>query len=222
MLYSCQLTCHQNSGYHITNTHKDGEFTPLQAMIYDNNPGRPRTNITSANEHIPNIECRIRVVKETKRAVWYRLPFNKTPSIFTIYIIFTVLRMLNHFPAEGGVSSILSNKTIMFGDTIHTNNTYGWILDIIAKCISMKILRKVNHHVPKAPFALDPVEMNRDYSDLWVLTWKKIHQQELVQHPNAWHCHRPRQRAILQSYNSVHPHITQRLSYWTHWYHRSW
>ena len=40
----------------------DGEFAPLKPLIAAM-PGGPHVNLTSANEHVPNIERRIRVVK---------------------------------------------------------------------------------------------------------------------------------------------------------------
>ena len=36
-------------GFHITSIHPDGEFTPLQAMVYMHMPGRSHINLTSAN-----------------------------------------------------------------------------------------------------------------------------------------------------------------------------
>ena len=80
-------------GFHITTLRADGEFAPLQAMVYKHIPGRPMINITSANEHVPDIERRIRFVKERTRDVRHVLPFNKTPKLLTIYIFFTVVRM---------------------------------------------------------------------------------------------------------------------------------
>ena len=91
---------------------------PLQAMIYKNIPGRPRINITSANENVPDIECQIRVVQEKTRSVRHSLTFNKIPNILTIYIVFTVFRMINYLPIKGGVYLILRPNTILSGETL--------------------------------------------------------------------------------------------------------
>ena len=112
-------------GFHITTLHAYGEFSPLQAMVYEHMPGGPRINITSANEHVPEIERQIKVVKERTRYVKHNLPFNKIPKIITIYIVFTVVRMLNYFPVKRRVSQILSTKTIMFGETLHYKQHLG-------------------------------------------------------------------------------------------------
>jgi hypothetical protein len=50
-------------GFHITTVHAGGEFTPLKTLI-EYMPGGPIVNLASDNEHVPTIECRIRVVKE--------------------------------------------------------------------------------------------------------------------------------------------------------------
>jgi hypothetical protein len=50
-------------GFHITTVHADGEFAPLKTLI-EAMPGGPMVNLASANEHVPEIERRIQVVKE--------------------------------------------------------------------------------------------------------------------------------------------------------------
>ena len=82
-------------------------------------------NHTSANETIPDIELLIRVVRERKISVRHSLPLNKTPKLLTIYIIFKFIRMINYFPVKGGISFILSTKTIMTSETIHYKQHLG-------------------------------------------------------------------------------------------------
>jgi hypothetical protein len=59
-------------GFHIKTVHADGEFSPLKPLI-DSMPGGPMVNLASANKHVPEIERRIRVVKEQCRATWHNL-----------------------------------------------------------------------------------------------------------------------------------------------------
>jgi hypothetical protein len=54
-------------GFRITVLHADGEFGALKILI-ESMPGGPMVNLASANEHVPDIERRIRVVKERCRA----------------------------------------------------------------------------------------------------------------------------------------------------------
>ena len=46
-------------------------------------------------------------------------PSTDPPKLLTIYTVFTVVRMINYFPFRGGVSAILSTKTIMSSETLH-------------------------------------------------------------------------------------------------------
>jgi len=107
-----------NRGFRIVTVHADGEFAPLQALIHDM-PGGPMVNLASANEHVPEIERRIRVVKERARAHRHSLPFNRIPKLLTIHIVFANVRMLNFFPSKGGISDIYSPRTIMSGETLN-------------------------------------------------------------------------------------------------------
>jgi hypothetical protein len=104
-------------GFRITTLHVDGEFAPLQVLVNDM-PNGPRVNLASANEHVPEIERRIRVVKEWCRATRHSLPFNRIPALLVIYIVFNAVRLLNHFPTKGGISDTISPKTIMTGETL--------------------------------------------------------------------------------------------------------
>ncbi len=105
-------------GFRIENIHADGKFAPLQALIQAM-PGGPRVNLASSNEHVPEIERRIRVVKERARAVRHSLPFSRIPKLLMIHLIFNCVKLLNHFPAKGGISDTLSPKTLMTGETLH-------------------------------------------------------------------------------------------------------
>jgi hypothetical protein len=69
-MYQYYLQC----GSHIKTVHADGEFAPLKPLI-ESMPGGPMVNLARANEHVPEIERRIRVVKERCRATRQSLPF---------------------------------------------------------------------------------------------------------------------------------------------------
>jgi hypothetical protein len=58
-IYQYYLQC----GFHITVVHANGEFAPWKPFI-ESIPGVPMVNLESANDHIPEIDHWIRVVKE--------------------------------------------------------------------------------------------------------------------------------------------------------------
>jgi hypothetical protein len=97
--------------------HADGEFAPLKVLI-ESLPGGPLVNLASPDEHVPEIERRIRVVKEWSRAARHSLPFQRIPKLLMIHIVLNAVKMFNFFPTKGGISDTLSPKTIMSGSTL--------------------------------------------------------------------------------------------------------
>lgn len=67
-------------GFQIVFVKGDGEFKPLKDLIESELFGGPTMNLTSANEHVPEIERKIRVIKERLRAIIYSMPVNAVPS----------------------------------------------------------------------------------------------------------------------------------------------
>jgi hypothetical protein len=89
----------------------------LKPMI-ESVPNGPLVNLASANEHAPEIERRIRVVKERCRSCRHGLPFKQMPKLLTIHVVMNSVRMLNFFPARGGILDNLSPKTIVSGEVL--------------------------------------------------------------------------------------------------------
>ena len=110
------FTYYLQCGFRTTTIGMDGEFAPLKPLILAM-PGGPHVNLASANEHVPDIERHIRVVKERIRATRYGLPFQQIPQLTVIHMVLLVVKMLNYFPPKGGVSTHISPKTIMSGNT---------------------------------------------------------------------------------------------------------
>jgi hypothetical protein len=81
-------------GFQIVFIKGNGEFAPLEAWmatVY----GAPKLNLASANEHIPEIERKIRVIKERVRAVIYSIPFNSLPARMLVHVVLFVTKQLN-------------------------------------------------------------------------------------------------------------------------------
>ena len=105
-------------GFQITGVTGDGKFAPLQADMVEL-PGAPRLNLASANEHEPFVERRIRVINERIRSIRHSLPFRAIPKTMTTYMVFYVVKLLNYFPAKGGISDQYSPKAILSGKLVH-------------------------------------------------------------------------------------------------------
>jgi hypothetical protein len=105
-------------GFQIVFVKGDGEFKPLKDLIESELFGGPTMNLRSANEHMPEIERKIRVIKEQLRAIIYSMPVNAVPSLVTIHMVLFVAKALNIFPVKGGIRG-WSPKQIMTGEVVH-------------------------------------------------------------------------------------------------------
>jgi hypothetical protein len=52
--------------------------------------GAPKLNLANANKHVPEIERKIRVIKERVRAVIYSIPFNSLPAWMLVHAVLFV------------------------------------------------------------------------------------------------------------------------------------
>jgi len=90
----------------------------LRALI-NGMPRGPRLNLAGANEHVPEIERRIRVVKERMRALRHGLPFNRLPRLMTIHAVMNVVKVLTYFPTKVGLTGHWSPRMIMAGKPLN-------------------------------------------------------------------------------------------------------
>ena len=81
--------------------------------------GGVRLNMTSADKHVPEIERRIRLVKERSKAMRDSVPFNRIPKLLTIHSILNIEKMLNYFPTKGGISMDMSPQAILNGENLN-------------------------------------------------------------------------------------------------------
>ena len=75
-------------------------------------------NMASTNKHVPDIKCKIRLVKEQCQETRHGLPFQRIPKLLTIRIVFQTVKLLNFLPTKGRISDTLSPKTIMYDEII--------------------------------------------------------------------------------------------------------
>jgi hypothetical protein len=87
----------------------DNEFKKLQNLV-------PilAINTTVAREHVPEVERKIRLIKERGRCILNTLPIKKMPRLMLIELIYHVVLWLNAFPAKSGVSEMLSPHEIVY------------------------------------------------------------------------------------------------------------
>ena len=124
-------------------------------------------NMASANEHVLEIEQKIRVVKERCRAARHGLPFQQIPKLLTIHIVFQTVKLLNFFPMKGGISDTLSPKTIMSGDILYYKKHLSLQIGQYCQVYEEDAPHNIQNPRTKGPFRLGLVKTCRAASNLW-------------------------------------------------------
>jgi hypothetical protein len=84
-------------------------------------------NTCAPGKHVPEIERRIRTVKERVRGLVHTIPFQKIPTIMIVHIAVFSVMWLNFFPPKGGISPTLSPQTILTQIRID-HDKHCWLL----------------------------------------------------------------------------------------------
>ena len=103
---------HDKRGFVIKTLLMDGEFAPIRNDMASMSI---TLNVTAANEHVPQIERQIRVIKERVRAIRHSLPFKYIPGLMLMELVYFSTMWINAFPPKGGVSPNISPRGIMIG-----------------------------------------------------------------------------------------------------------
>ena len=103
------LNLYKKRGFVVQTCLADNEFEILRSSLL--NLG-VRLNICAPGEHVPEVERKIRTIKERVRAEITTLPFSKIPPIITVICL---VMWVNFFPPKGGISNTLSPQAIVTG-----------------------------------------------------------------------------------------------------------
>ena len=89
----------------------DNEFESIGSTLEEENG--VRLNISSANEHVPEVERNIRYIKEGTRTEKMSLPYKIMPNLLTIAIVKHIVYWLNTRIRKMGISRVYSPRTII-------------------------------------------------------------------------------------------------------------
>ena len=92
---------YNKAGFRITKLHVDREFEVLEEAMMDEDNSIEMV-YAAAQQHVPEIERMIRVIKERYRALYHRLPYERIPKLMIIAAAYRVVKWLNMLPAKGG------------------------------------------------------------------------------------------------------------------------
>ena len=101
----------------------DREFEPLHdGLKASEETQEARLNTTGTGEHVPEIERRIRVIKERTRAERAMLPYTYLPTLMIADLIVHIVTWMNEFPTTGGVGPYLP-RTLLTGTQLSFEKT---------------------------------------------------------------------------------------------------
>jgi hypothetical protein len=90
------LNVYKKGGFKVTHIFCDNEFKPLMHLLADQEPDI-KFSYSSPNEHVPDIERSIQVIKERIRATYHRLLFERLPRIMVKMLVSESAKKLNFF-----------------------------------------------------------------------------------------------------------------------------
>jgi hypothetical protein len=106
------ISLYQKRAFVVQTCLADNEFESLRGSLLHLGVN---LNVCAPGEHIPEVERKIRTVKERVRAVITTLPFRAIPLIVTAHAVVFSVMWINFFPPKGGLSSTLSPQAIVTG-----------------------------------------------------------------------------------------------------------
>ena len=112
------IAVYKSRGFQIITLLMDREIMPMLEELKNRNI---RGNPTSANEHVPEIERQIRVIKERVRGIYNTLPYATIPKLMMTELVYYVVAWLNNFPPKGGVSQSISPRAMFTGVNLDFN-----------------------------------------------------------------------------------------------------
>ena len=107
------------AGFKIKSIHCDNEYRPLMQEL--ESTYEVKMNYASAQEHVPQVERSILVIKEKFRASFHRLPFTRLTAIMIKFWLLKALKRLKDIPAENGISPYYSPRMIIHHETLDYN-----------------------------------------------------------------------------------------------------
>ena len=111
------IKSYRRRGFTVKHVFVDIQFEGLCDRMKD----ITNINVVSKQEHVPEMERFIRVIKERARSTFAMLPFERIPKKMLVAMVSNIIFYINAFPWPQGVSQILSPYTILEGMVLDFN-----------------------------------------------------------------------------------------------------
>jgi hypothetical protein len=173
------MDLYARGGFQVGTVLMDNKFEKLRNLV-------PilTINTTAAKEHVPEVERKIRLIKERGRGTLNTLPLKKMPRLMLIELIYHVVLWLNAFPANSGVSETLAPRKIVYRHKLdfskHCKSPFG------AYCEVHDDPEKTNTMVTRSTPAivLGPTgNLQGTYKFLSLATGKKVKRRAFTPYP---------------------------------------
>jgi hypothetical protein len=123
------MDLYAHGGFQVGTVLMNNEFKKLRNLV-------PilTVNTTAAKEHVPEVERKIRLIKERGRGIPNTLPFKRMPRLMLIELVYHVILWLNAFPEKSRVSDTLSPREIVYRHkldfTKHCKSPFGMYCEV--------------------------------------------------------------------------------------------
>ena len=106
------LKLYQWASFQVMEVCTNCEFKPVLQVLQDNGWSFT-TNLTNAQEHVPEAEHNYCMLKEHICAIYQGIPHKMPPQTIICYMVMETTAMLNYFPAKSGSSNYSSLREIL-------------------------------------------------------------------------------------------------------------
>ena len=113
-------------------------------------------NTTATREHVPEIERRIRTIKERVRSVTSDFPFNTVPMLVLVQTVYTICLWLNAIRYLSGMDRRLSPRELVTGREVDYNKDCRADLGAYIQAIMDKVVTNDNTPRTHRCIALGP------------------------------------------------------------------
>jgi hypothetical protein len=123
------MDLYTQGGFQVGTVLMDNKFEKLRNLV-----SILAINTMAAREHVPEVECKIRLIKKRGRGILNTLPFERMPRLMLIELIYHMVLWLNAFLEKSGVSETLPPCKIVYRHKLdfakHCRSPFGTYCEV--------------------------------------------------------------------------------------------
>ena len=107
------IAFHRTKGFNVSLVLTDGKFKAIRGVIHDE--GKADLNTSAPNEHVPEVERNIRIIKGRVRSTLHGMPYRKIPRKMKAELVLTIVTLLNMVSRKASISDRYSPRELVTG-----------------------------------------------------------------------------------------------------------